>query len=281
MLARGIVRFRTRGSFLPMNLVLVRNGVSEGTIALEQLRATKDPSFAEKLFKQHNSRWKLTPEGIAQAQAAGQWLKKNFPDGFDAMMTGEYVRSLETAAYLGIPNAKWQKSLYLRTRDFGSLQRLFFEENSVQREADRLMEERNRDRYYWTPPNGESLAQLALRTERVLHWIRHHMSPTSSALIVTHKDVMEAFRIEIEGISQLDYTERIVNPPANMVLEYGSILQYTRKNPKTGEVVPTYRWVRVVSPMSKHAEPAWVKLYMQYNGNAELLAEVSDVPHLF
>ena len=273
--------FYNTGSLFPMHLVLVRNGISEGTMALEQLRMSKDPFIVEKLINQHNSRWKLTPEGISQARAAGVWLKEKFPEGFDALMTGEYVRSLETSAYLAIPHAKWQKSLYLRPRDMGNLQRFCFDEHYTREEAEQLLEEKNRDRYYWTPPNGESLAQLALRAERVLHWLRHHIKPEGSALIVTHRDVMEAFRIEIEQISQLDYTEKIENPPKCMTLNYGSILQYTRKNPKTGEVVPTYRWVRVVTPPVTGAEPAGVKLYRRHNGNEELLAEVSDIPHLF
>ena len=68
------------------------------------------------------------------------WLKEKFPKGFDALMTGEYVRSLETSAYLGIPHAKWQKSLYLRPRDMGNLQRFCFDEHYTREEAEQLLE---------------------------------------------------------------------------------------------------------------------------------------------
>jgi hypothetical protein len=47
---------------------------------------------------------------------------------------------------------------------------------------------------------------------------------TGSALIVTHKDVMESIRIAIEKISPLDYGRAIENPPEDLRLEYGSVL---------------------------------------------------------
>lgn len=273
-----------------MNLVLVRNGIAEKTSEIKGISRRYDPFVINKLNEQHDSKWRLTKRGVQQAKAAGEWLKANFHDEFDVLMTGEYIRSLETAALLNIPNARWVKSLYLRTRDRGSVDRILHpctaEEHGNPSKAERkrrmVEEEKKRDKFYWTPPGGESLAHLALRTERVLHWIRQHIHPSGSALIVTHKTVMESIRIDIERISQLNYTEKIENPQESMVLHYGSILQYTRRNPNTGEEVPKYRWVRVVTPwMPDKANPKWHALHTIHNGNSELLAEVSDVPHLF
>jgi broad specificity phosphatase PhoE len=259
----------------PANLVVVRNGISEGIVALRKYTEDHDPVAANRLIDLHGSKWRLTDTGRDQAKSAGQWLIDQYPDGFNVHLSGEYVRSLETAASLGLPEVRWVKSLYLRRRDYGSY--------SVLAALPQPLAEAKRDRYYWTPPNGESIAQLALRTERVLYWIRHHIPPDGSALIVTHKDVMESIRIAIEKISPLDYEEMIEHPTDDFRLEHGSVLQYTRRNPNTGEMVPTYRWVSVVTPWNrKNLEKVnWHGLYTRHNGSQELLAEVSNVPHLF
>jgi broad specificity phosphatase PhoE len=277
------------GHLYPVNLLLIRNGISEGPFAIKEIQETGSAQLASRLTSIHASKWRLSEEGRKQSEMAGAWIRKRFQKGIDCYLTGEYVRSLETAGILNLPNARWRKSLYLRTRDLGSIlpialwPNLSLENLDISQdnsEFQRIMEEKNRDRYYWTPPDGESIAQLALRTERVLHWIRHHVQASGTALIVTHKDVMESIRIRLERISPLNYSRWIENPPHDMRLNYGSILQYTRMNPNTKEVVPSYRWVRVVTPYERE-DPGFRSIYSHHNGDEDLLAEISNIPHLF
>jgi broad specificity phosphatase PhoE len=117
---------------------------------------------------------------------------------------------------LNLPGARWVKSLYLRRRNHRSFS-LFVGPSPAPAEA-------MRDRYYRTPPNGECVAQLALRTERVLYWIRHHIPPDGSALIVTHKDIMESIRIAIEKISPLDHEAMDEHPTDDFRFDRGSVL---------------------------------------------------------
>ena len=115
---------RAHAKELPINLVFVRNGISEGTVAMKK-RAAHDPSFIDDITtREQNSKWRLTNLGKMQARAAGRWLQSNITNKFDAFITGEFVRSAETAGYLNLPNAKWTRSLYLRPRDFGSFPEL-------------------------------------------------------------------------------------------------------------------------------------------------------------
>ncbi|KAH0785362.1 phosphoglycerate mutase family protein [Histomonas meleagridis] len=270
--------------YLPVDLLIVRNGASEGSVMLQKRKAQKDPDFDQKyhetLGKVHNSKWRLTKLGTIQSRAAGRWISENFPH-FDAYLTSEFVRSLETACCLNLDGAHWLPSLYLRPRDFGNFSRL--DQNISQEQFKRYMLERARDSFYWAPPNGESIAHLTLRTERVVYWLRRHVPAHGSAIIVTHKDVMESFRIRIEKISEMDYKSMIMEPSQNHVLHYSSILHYTRRNPKTGEVVPYYQWMRIVTPwLGKHYTPnEFEPIVSKHYGNAELLAEVSNVPRIF
>jgi broad specificity phosphatase PhoE len=273
-----------QGAAFPINLVLVRNGTSEGVVAVRKLKDGQggkgDPTLLDRFLARHSSKWRLTQSGLRQAQAAGRWLDENFPEGFDVHLTGEYIRSLETATNLGLPGVRWRKSLYLRSRDLGMMWE--FRSPTESPNVQQVWAEKDRDRYYWQPPMGESIAHLALRTERVLHWVRHHVPANGSALIVTHRDVMESVRIAIEKISPLDYAKQIEAPPPDLAIKHGSVLQYTRRNPTTGEVVPNYAWFSIVTPWHEAApRPVWHGLYTKHNGSQELLAEVSDFRHLF
>ena len=267
---------------LPIDLLLVRNGISEGAIMIKKAQKEKNSIELESLCQTHSSRWRLTDFGRLQSKSTGKWISDHFHGNFDAYMTGEYVRSIETAANLNLINAKWNPSLYLRPRDFGYFSN-FKPNNLDPSEFEKLINERSRDIFYWRPPNGESIANLALRAERVLHWIRYHVPPEGKAIIVTHKDIIETFRIKLERISQMDYPNLIKNPSKKLSLNYCSILHYTRRNPKTGEVIPNYQWLRVVTPwMGKEFTPeGFQDIVSKHYGNIELLSEVSNVPHLF
>ena len=262
---------------MPINLVIVRNGFSEGALALLQ----KDTNVLKKLGSSHNSKWRLTDCGKLQALETGIWLQKNFKNQFSAFLTGEYIRSLETAAGLKIPNAKWLPSLYLRPRDFGSL--ADFNRTRNENEIAEQMAQRERDSFYWTPPHGESIAHLTLRTRRIIHWIKSHVPSTGSVLIVTHKDVMETFRIRIERISQMEYKQAILHPPRQNRLNHCSIIHYTRQDPITKQLDPHYKWMRIITPwMGKDfITNNFSKIVHRTYSNEELLAQVSIFPHLF
>lgn len=97
------------GMALPMDLFLVRPGVSE---------------CPENAIDQHPNRWRLTQGGIAQAKASGHWLltdamppfNRDAMPPFDRCFTSGHRPDMETAAYLGLP-AQWNLESYLRSPD--------------------------------------------------------------------------------------------------------------------------------------------------------------------
>ncbi len=56
---------------------------------------------------------------------------------------------------------------------------------------------RREDPCYWRPPEGESLAEVCLRVERVLTRLRRDR-PGGSCILATHEDVMWAARFVVE-----------------------------------------------------------------------------------
>lgn len=99
---------------MPIDLVLVRHGESEGNVALHHSRRGDDSPLSPEFLAQHSSRWRLSDRGRAQAEATGEWLRAQFPEGFGRHYTSEYVRAMETAGLLGLPGAEWYVSPYLR-----------------------------------------------------------------------------------------------------------------------------------------------------------------------
>ena len=117
------------GLILPTNLVLVRHGLSEGNAAKQ-----KGIKIPEGHRDRHSSKYRLVDEGIQQAKAAGFWLRKNFPSnlnpnnngnlflqGFHGYFVSKYIRAIETARFLELPNAQWKIEVLLREKDKGSL----------------------------------------------------------------------------------------------------------------------------------------------------------------
>jgi broad specificity phosphatase PhoE len=118
-------------------------------------------------------------------------VKKNIGDHFDRCYTSEYVRAMETAALLDLPNAKWYTEIVLRERDKGQMDNTSaVDKKTIFKEE---MERRKRDAFFWAPPGGESLAQICIRIDHTLNTLRRECSH-QRVMIVCHGEVMWAFR---------------------------------------------------------------------------------------
>jgi broad specificity phosphatase PhoE len=77
---------------MPVDLVLVRHGQSEGNLA-QKLSREGDVSHWSKEFRErHNSLYRLTDTGRLQARIAGEYIKAFISPYFDKYFTSEYVR---------------------------------------------------------------------------------------------------------------------------------------------------------------------------------------------
>ncbi|OHS96104.1 phosphoglycerate mutase family protein [Tritrichomonas foetus] len=257
---------------MPNDLVLVRHGASEGNLAFEEERKGNYQLFSPQFMETHESKWRLTDRGREQARAAGDWIRDNINVFFGVYFCSEYVRAIETASLLKLPHAHWIRHVFLRERNFGRIAGLSYKER-LKRFEDQLKRSK-RDFFYWRPPSGESLAEVALRIDYILDKLSNKAIFPSSAIIVSHFNVMQVFRARIEMIHQSDFAERLVNVPPEQKIKNCCIIHYTRTNPETKEIAPVYKWMRIAIPyLKEYSNPPWTEIKYSYLANDDLQKE--------
>jgi len=218
---------------LPVDLVLVRHGESEGNI----VKARGDTSVWNGEFGgRHTSKYRLTDRGRLQAQQAGAWLRAEFGSTFDVFFTSEYVRAIETAAHLGIPGAIWTLDRYLRERDNGIFSGKPSTSPNAIAEAAQEKRRRARDLYFYAPPGGESIASACQRVDLFLSNLAESCSGLR-VLAIVHRNVLQAFRIVLESIPQLKFDQVFIHDPEGLLFtclffSIGFLLVFTP--PSTG-----------------------------------------------
>lgn len=227
---------------MPLDLVLVRHGESVGN---EAIKNAKTGMAVAPAHRQHSSRrWVLTDMGRQQAEAAGAWLREQRLDRYDRHYCSPYVRTMQTAALLGLPDAAWWLEPLLRERDRG------YEHVAEKQELAALFPHSARtkreDRFLWRPAGGESIPDVDLRLREVLGTLARELDG-KRVICVTHEDAMDALRFRLEKMTIGTWTalnENDVEPIRN-----GWILHYTRRNPTDpDEVLPRFGWFRLVDP---------------------------------
>lgn len=264
---------------LPIDLVLVRHGTSEGNAA--KRRSEKGDHTAIRLLEgRHTASFRLTEQGRRQAAQAGEWLRKEFwpKPGFDRYYASEYVRALETAGLMRLPDAKWYTDFYISERDWGDLDVL--PEDERQEKFGKALELRNTEPFFWTPPNGESFAHLCLRIDRMLTTLARECSE-KRVIITCHGEVKWAFRIRLERMPQLVFKELHLSKDPLHKIHNCQITHYTRLSPETGKLERYYNWVRMIRPTQNPVwESGWQRIVRQNYSNEDLLKIVELSPAL-
>jgi hypothetical protein len=86
--------------------------------------------------------------------------------------------------------------------------------------------------------------------------------------------VVWGFRVLLEKIRQSEFSDKFINKPEpEDKMVNCQILHYSRKDPKTGEVLPFINWVRTVDPVNHEFETEWREIYTKIArfANQELL----------
>jgi NAD+ kinase len=265
---------------MPLDLVLVRHGESEGNVAYGLSKCGDHRYFepGSDFLSRHGSKWRLTDTGRRQAETAGDWIQQNLGDRFDRYYVAEYLRAMETAAYLGLPEAEWHCEFYLRERDWGKIAVMSYEDRDRRYTED--MELRKLDSFFWTPPGGESMADLCLRIDRVLDTM-HRKCSGKRVIVVCHGEVMWAFRVRLERISQERYHELVQSEDPFHRIHNCQVLHYARQEPGTANVSPVLGWLRSVCPWDLRLSPNhWEPIQRQKYSNKDLLRVVEKTPAL-
>lgn len=233
---------------MPLDLYLVRHGESEGNVATGLSMQGDHSVFTEDFCRRHSSTLRLTDKGRQQAAAAGEWLKNrdnNENPMFDRYLVSSYARAMETAARLDLPGARWLIDPYLRERDMGDFD--IMSEEDKQNLHPRAFEAYSLDPFYWRPPNGESMAELCLRVDRVLDTL-HRECQDKRVIIVCHGMVMWAFVIRLERLTPEEFlNSKRYGLPASRIHNC-QIVHYTRRDPVLTRATARVNWVRSVCP---------------------------------
>lgn len=263
---------------MPIDLVLIRHAESEGNVASKWSRRGDHSAYTTKFRQRHSSQWRLTDRGVEQAQQAGIWVRENLGTNFDRYYVSEYIRAKETAVHLGFPNAEWFSDLYLRERDWGDLDVMPEDERHVKYGV--ALAKRKQDAFYWCPPNGESMASLCLRIDRVLDTL-HRECGGKKVVIVCHGEVMWAFRVRLERMAQARYRELDLSTNPLNRIHNCQILQYSRIDPSSGDEAPYLGWMRSVCPFDPSLSTnEWEQIVRTRYSNTALLELVEQYPRL-
>lgn len=264
---------------MPIDLVFVRHGQSEGNEAREQSKRGDNSCYTEEFRARSNREWRLTDLGILQAEAAGRWIHDHVSPTFDAYYVSEYLRARETAAQLGLAQARWVQDIFLRERSWGRADFVMPESERYELFAAELAARRE-DPCYWRPPEGESLAEVCLRVDRVLNRLARECQG-GACIVVTHEDVMWAARFLMEGMTQERWRNLLLSDDPRDKIHNGQVLHYTRRDPVTGRCADGFQWVRSVCPWDpRRCVEEWRPVLPPMFPNEELLATVASVKRL-
>lgn len=260
---------------LPRDFVLLRHGQSEGNLAKRRLEAGRRGVYDQALRDRHTRSFRLTDLGRQQALRAGEWLRTEFP-GFDRYIVSEYARAMETAALLDLPKANWYPSFFLTERDWGDLDKCTEAERESRFGED--LKRRHVEPFFWRPPNGESLADLCLRLDKVLETL-HRECHDKKVILVCHGEVMWAFRVLLERMPQQRFRELHLSSNPLDRLHNCQVLHYTRRNPATGRVDRHANWMRSIRPADDPVwQSGWQEIERPRYSNADLLQVVEGYP---
>ncbi len=259
---------------LPIDLVLVRHGESEGNVANKRDRAGDSSLLTPEHRNRHTSTWRLTDRGIEQAKAAGQWIRENIPGDFDFYLTSAFARAKETAGHLGLKRASWEIDPYLVERDHGELDGLSVEEKKAkfgENLAKRAVQE-----FYWRPPGGETRLDLGLRVDRVLSALATRHSD-HRVIVVAHETLIEASLIRRLHWTVEEFCQWKEQDDPETKIHNCQVIHLSRKDPKTGRTGESIRWWRTICPWNQSVtDGRWRKIKKRFYSSGDLLEQAAE-----
>lgn len=263
---------------LPLDLFLVRHGQSEANIVQKDPRyaVNRPAGFAER----HDSNMRLSPLGVEQAQATGEWLRKNRLDNHGRYYVSPHARAMETAANLSI-NGDWIIDDLWRERDWGEYGAAYSEEEQREKYPDSYTL-KNQNPWYWKPVGGESLATGVRARFNMVYNTLNDLEGVESAIGVAHGEFIAVARFILERMTPWEWIEADRTP--EFTIRNGMVVQYSRIDPKSGYESHRFKYRRMICPWDEKLSPLngeWVELHTSKLSDAQLLEYVDTHPRLF
>lgn len=264
---------------LPIDIIVVRHGESEGNVADKAGRNGDNSLFTPDFRNRHSREFRLTNNGIKQAQAAGVWLRENINFPIDRFLVSDYIRAKETAYELGISGALWSVEYQLRERDTALMDNLPPDEKARLFSLEQRQYEL--DRFLSIPAGGgESAAALCLRikTDIIAHLARDYSD--KSVAVVCHGHVMRALQMELLQLGHDDFIRLDSSSSPLEKIQNCQIMWYTRRNPSTGRIHDSrlYAWRSLCPWKPEETDTGWITIVRKKITNDELREEVARYP---
>jgi NAD+ kinase len=273
LIFQTVLSTEERSMTMPRDLLVVRHGESEGNVAQAAVKRGDD-SLMKQLDTVHTEQWRLSPLGRQQARAAGEWVRREFPEGFSRYLTSWYVRAMETSVGMNLPGAEWFPHIMLSERNWGRASSATAEERRSGPVAADLAR-RRRDGIWWSPAGGESVAETMVRLHEVLD-AQHREQSDGRVVMVCHGEIMWALRVLLERLPPWLYRELDKSSNPHDRIHNCQIFHYTRVNPSDpSDVCPRLEWVRSVCPWDTTlSSNKWREITRRRFNNDELRAAV-------
>ncbi|MHB8574741.1 MAG: histidine phosphatase family protein [Dehalococcoidia bacterium] len=193
----------------PSLLVVVRHG--------ESLRNTFDihsgiEKLPESLAHIPDHRIPLTAEGERQARLTGKGLHGAFGD-FDIVFHSPWLRTTQTAELVCAQFPRplvLRRNIFLTEQHFGQLDPSLWPHRLEVYEAQYRLFEQQRDimgKFYCRPPDGESWADVCIRTHQFLSILFRPQFDQKRILVVTHGVTQQSFRYHLEHPTEEELVE--------------------------------------------------------------------------
>lgn len=250
---------------MPERLVFIRHGESELNVISRKLKKN-DEEYPEFAKTTPDREFRLSKKGVDQAKVTGEWLKKEYPEGFDIIYVSDFVRAQETCALIcqaaGWSDVPINVDPQIVERNWG----VFNLKNSTRRKQ--LLALKKRDPLHFPMPHGETMLEIRTRTRVLLDRCARQFSG-KKVLVVTHGEYIESIWSEIAHFRTETQKHFFESPEGDIkncqVVEFKSgdrrLEEVRSSNPKLGTF------------------GSWNKIDRQTLNPQELLDEVKKYPH--
>jgi len=264
---------------MPVELYIGRHGESERNFANHALINEELDYFTREFLERPSGVARLTPLGCKQALAAGEWLREQggLAEG-DGYFVSSFVRAIETALLLDLPQAQWHRRNELRERNAGDWEHLSAKERMrlIEQQPVKLYE---LDPWNWSSPNGESFADISIRLWIFLHML-HERYAQKRVILVCHGYVMLALRVLLERMSDEKFRQVYRSKDSNERTHNGLILHYSRTLPD-GSTTPDYQRMRRICPWNPSlVSSEWETIEKRSLSNEDLRRIVDAHPQM-
>lgn len=263
---------------LPVDIILVRHGQSEGNIANKASRRGDNRFFTPEFLQRHSRAFRLTDKGIEQAKIAGEWIRKNIQMPLDRFYVSDYLRAKETAFHLNLPGAQWRAEFQLRERDRALMdncpideQKKLFAMEQFQYDLDSFLS--------YPAGGGESIPMLCLRLKA--NFLEHIARECFNKRIIAvcHGHVMRALQLELEHLGHDDFIRLDDSDDPRDKIRNAQIVWYTRVRPDTGKIDEDHLVaVRTVCPWDSEGDFGWRYITRNLLSNEDLRADFEKYP---